>query len=163
MKCERCQQNEATCFYEINTNGNLHALALCASCAKQEGVQSELLFPGFEGGFSNLLQGLFASPVKSVTGKVCPACKSSWRELAKRGRPICPQCYKTFREELEPSLRSLHGSTAHTGRAPAKASAQREREGRLAALRREMSEAIASENFERAAVLRDEIRALEQQ
>ncbi|MBR7182325.1 MAG: UvrB/UvrC motif-containing protein, partial [Clostridia bacterium] len=112
--------------------------------------------------FSNLFQSLFEAPKKPASGKACPSCKTTWRELASRGRPGCPQCYLTCGEELEPTLRSMHGNTTHTGRAPAKASEKRERESRLAALRREMSEAIASENFERAATLRDEIRALEQ-
>lgn len=162
MKCERCQQNEASCFYEINTNGSVHTLALCSACAKQSGVEGEVFFPAFDGGFGNLFQSLFEGPKKPASGKACPSCKTTWRELASRGRPGCPQCYLTFGEELEPTLRSMHGNTTHTGRAPAKASEKRERESRLAALRREMSEAIASENFERAATLRDEIRALEQ-
>jgi protein arginine kinase activator len=59
-------------------------------------------------------------------------------------------------------LRRLHGSTQHTGKVylpPNPSVAQREE--RLAGLRRKLSKAVESEDFERAAQIRDLIKSLE--
>lgn len=166
MKCEHCKQNEATCFYQIQANGTSRSYALCAECAaKLQPTGFDFSSPFGEGDIGNLFQGFFGSPLKVApkNDKVCPGCGAGWRELASTGKASCPLCYTAFREELEPTLRSLHGNTTHTGHAPARARATRERDSRLKALRQEMSAAIAEENFERAATLRDEIRALEKE
>jgi protein arginine kinase activator len=78
------------------------------------------------------------------------------------GKTGCPECYTTFGEELGATIRSIHGNVKHAGRAPARLRKDREKQDRLAALRKQMQEAITSENFEQAAKLRDEIRALEE-
>ena len=74
----------------------------------------------------------------------------------------CPACYEAFKEELEGTIRSIHGNTKHVGRAPARFRQGRERQDKLAQLRAQMKEAIANEAFEQAAALRDEIRSLEE-
>ena len=168
MKCEHCKQNQATCFYQINTNGTVRSYSLCADCAAKlqlEGFDATSPFGTFETEVNNLFSGLFASPTKSTpkVDKSCPGCGARWRELATEGKVFCSQCYNTFREELEPTIRSLHGNTAHTGHAPLQTREMREKDARLAALKQEMSVAIAEENFEKAAILRDEIRALEKE
>ena len=162
MKCERCQQNEATFFYEETINGNKRALRLCAECAAK--MQAEAPAPVFGGLGSHLLDGLFglsAAPTAEPR-KTCPGCHAAWGDLAKAGKAFCPQCYATFARELEPSLRSLYGNHVHhTGRAPAGRRAEQERRDTLASLKKQLAEAIAAEQYENAAQLRDRIRALE--
>ena len=78
------------------------------------------------------------------------------------GRLGCAQCYRDFSAQLKPSLQKIHGRTQHAGRKP-KAfvpDPQDELNQQLNELRRQMDEAVAAENFEEAARLRDEIRAL---
>lgn len=58
-------------------------------------------------------------------------------------------------------IQSVHGTTSHTGSVPAKHRAKQEREEQLRKLKKAMQEAIANEDFERAASIRDEIRQLE--
>ena len=161
MKCEHCKQKEATCFYQINTGGTLHSYSLCEDCAAK--MQFEGL--GFSSPFedmSHLFGGLFGAvkPTQKAD-KTCPACGARWRDIAAKGKVFCAKCYEAFGEELAPTLRSLHGGATHTGRAPARERAMREKDTRLASLRAELTKAIAEENFELAATLRDEIRALE--
>ena len=164
MKCERCQQNEATFFYEENVNGTKRSLRLCAACAAK--MQAESPAPAFGGFGSHLLDGLFglsAAPVAEPR-KTCPGCNATWSALAKAGKAFCPQCYTAFADELEPSLRSLYGNhVRHTGRAPAGQRAAQERRDTLASLKKQLAEAIAAEKYEDAAQLRDQIRALEKE
>ena len=70
-------------------------------------------------------------------------------------------CYETFENELRPTLRSIHGTQTHTGRAPHGISGKNEKKRKLESLRTSLENAIAHEEFEEAARLRDEIRELE--
>ena len=115
---------------------------------------------------NDLLNGLFgfsAPPAGKESKTACPDCGAVWADLVKTGKAVCPRCYQTFGEALQGTLRSLHGNVTHTGRAPAGRRAEKERKDKLSELRRALGEAIATENFEDAARIRDEIRALERE
>ena len=164
MKCENCKTNEATFFYEQNINGESKSVCLCASCAAGYKGMPKLFGEGMPF-HTNLLDGLFSfsGEPRQESGKTCPGCSATWRELQKSGKAICPRCYETFGEELKPTLRQLHGNVTHVGRAPAGRRAQKEKRDRLAELKNQLSEAIREEKFEEAATLRDEIRRLEKE
>ena len=170
MKCDQCKQNEATFFYEENINGKTRTLHLCHACKEQlqksgeiSSVLEESPLSLLGGGYENLLDGLFGiAPLPSSAPTKRCTCGASLAQLAKSGKVCCPSCYDTFAEELTPTIRSLHGNVTHTGRAPAKRRAANEKKHQLKALRDELKEAVKAENFERAATLRDQIRALEQ-
>lgn len=168
MKCEKCNQHEATFFYQTQINGHASSLALCHTCAAEAGLvgskSSTDPFAFTLGSFPNLLGDIFApSQQKKRAGDVsCPACGATWSDLAAVGKVGCPDCYRTFAEQLSPSIRAMHGNATHTGRAPAKAQAARDKHTRTEALKKELKAAIESENFEKAATLRDEIRALQE-
>ena len=162
MKCERCHEKEAVFFYEEIVNGERRSFSLCADCAAEMGLSAKK--PSLaHTNLSDLFADLFGIGKPAPAGKTCPDCGASFAEIAKIGKVLCPRCYDTFADELEGTLRSMHGSATHTGRAPAARRAVRERADRLDTLRRELNEAIAAEDFERAATLRDEIRAIEKQ
>src|SRR5690606_14596230 len=98
----------------------------------------------------------------TVTGP-CPFCGLKLDDFKKTGRLGCPQCYVTFEPHLSGLLRRLHGSTQHVGKVylpPDPSRAQQEE--RIAGLRRKLDRAVQSEDFERAAQIRDEIRDLEE-
>lgn len=166
MKCENCNKNEATFFYQETINGKTRALHLCPECAaKLQGGEGLPHFP-FHTLQNDLLDGLFgftAAPMGKESKTACPDCGAVWADLVKTGKAVCPRCYQTFGEALQPTLRSLHGNVTHTGRAPADRLAKRERKDKLTELRRALGEAVAAENFEDAARIRDEIRALEKE
>ena len=147
MKCDQCNKNEATFFYEENVNGKTRSLHLCPECAaKAQGGKlfsegDSFPFPSFTPFHGNLLDGLFglsaAAPKEST--KSCPGCGATWRELRSAGKAFCPQCYTTFGEELAPTLRSLHGNVTHTGRAPADRREAREKQDRLTTLKKQLA------------------------
>ena len=89
---------------------------------------------------------------------VCPTCGISEEEVARTGRVGCADCYREFAPLLTPYIRRIHGNATHTGRVPAKVAASPKR--RREALEREMNEAIGTQNFERAAEIRDELKKL---
>lgn len=172
MKCEKCKEKEATFFYEESVNGETRAFHLCRNCAEKMKQSGELQFSmdedmpfSFFPSVPNLLGGLFGLPTgtqkRSSGSKTCPGCGSCWADIASDGKVSCPLCYETFREELASTLRQVHGNVSHTGRAPAKRRAVNEKKQKLERCRKELRQAIETENFERAAQLRDEIKEME--
>jgi len=166
MLCERCKKNTATVFYEENINGESRSYSLCSECAsemKKNGELSELFsFSGFGGIHDQLFGGLFGIAEPAVkTRKACPMCSSTFSDFQKNGKTGCPECYRSFGDELKSTIRSIHGNVKHIGRAPAKFRKNREKENELKSLKKQLKEAIAGENFETAATLRDKIRAME--
>jgi protein arginine kinase activator len=92
----------------------------------------------------------------------CSYCGTSVEDFKRTGRLGCPHCYTTYEGQLRAILRRIHGSTQHLGKVyvPPAADAA-DRAARLAGLRHKLQRAVETEDFERAAQLRDQIRDLE--
>jgi protein arginine kinase activator len=93
---------------------------------------------------------------------VCPQCGLSYAEFRRLGRLGCEACYETFRDDLKPLLRRVHGSTAHAGAVPAHLERGLESRREIKRLRSELDLAVRREEYERAAELRDAIREIEE-
>lgn len=92
----------------------------------------------------------------------CPYCGTTIEDFRKTGRLGCPQCYPHYEAQLRPLLRRLHGSTQHVGKLYVGSDSEEEdRHTRLSALRRKLDRAVETEDFEKAAELRDRIEEME--
>ena len=161
MKCEKCKEQEASVFFEQTVNGISKAMHLCPACAelvKKEGFfEDSLPFSG------SLFGSLFGLGAPQRATKRCAQCNASWADIRREGKAVCPACYQAFAEELSPTLRSLHGKVSHNGRTPAGRKHHKEKAEQLAALRAELQAAIGAEEYEKAAALRDHIKAMEKE
>jgi protein arginine kinase activator len=92
----------------------------------------------------------------SATGK-CPKCGFSQTDFKKTGRLGCPDCYDHFSEGVESLLKSMHKGTRHIGKAPAVWQQTKVYVDRLHSLQTKLDKAVAKEDYEKAAQLRDEI------
>ncbi len=171
MLCEKCKKNNATVFLKENINGKETKYALCAECMDKLEAEGKLSlfgdFPSFfESPMDNIFGALFApsfaNPTKSERKK-CTLCGSTFDDLRAGGKVGCAKCYEIFSEELAPTVARIHGNSKHTGCAPSKFKAKLDRKKQIASLEREMKEAIKEQNFERAAELRDEIKAIREE
>lgn len=161
MQCMKCKKNEAAFYFKQNINGKVSETALCEACAGEFGqsvMTDTLSFNPFGGFF-----GLGASPAKRTaeTVKRCTLCGSGFADLVKSGKIGCSKCYETFADELGPTVAKLHGQTTHTGRAPSEYRAKNDRRNRGRQLHTELKKAIDAQDFERAAIIRDDIKKLE--
>ena len=99
--------------------------------------------------------------VRRGSDKRCPHCGISFREFREKGRFGCPGDYDAFREQLVPLVENIHDASRHAGKVPSGAAGgEGGRRFKLIRLRKELAEAVESEQYERAAGLRDEIGAL---
>ncbi len=181
MLCERCNKKKSTMVYRENISGRVRVLHLCAECTEILEAAGELeelgaalspfdsLFSQGEGGYGTLP---FLAPTEkgsrindrrgqATDKEKCPFCGMNAETILSTGRVGCAMCYETFGNTLAPMVSILHGKSTHTGHMTAAVRRRRERTERVARLKKQLKEAIASEQFERAAHLRDEIRSAE--
>lgn len=157
MLCDKCQKNQASTTIKRNINGEVTIHHLCTECAVTAGLSHG-------GVLESMLGSLFSGQQAARTAAVCGLCGSSYEAIARSGKAGCPQCYTEFRGQLLPSLKRIHGETHHHGKAPAVSDAAPDSGGKvdeLGRLREMLSEAIERQDFEQAAVLRDQIKERE--
>ncbi len=157
MLCCICKEHEATVHLTQIAGEKMQKVDLCEECAKTKGVNDPT---GFS--LADLLLGLGASQeIEQAGGGVevhCPRCNFTQADFKKAGRLGCPECYKTFSEALEGLLKTMHKGTRHVGKAPETMRQSQDLSDRLKALQKKLAKAIEQEDFEEAAVLRDEIK-----
>jgi protein arginine kinase activator len=169
MTCDICHKKQATVHLTEIINDKVTKLHLCENCAREKGEEMEGHF-----GLSDLLAGLadlgIQAEPKVASKTKCPSCGFTLHDFRKIGRLGCSKCYETFKEQLAPLLRQIHGSDRHIGKTPIfSVSKQKGRPKKKAAqeqdtlqgLRIKLEKAIHLEEFEKAAVIRDQIREME--
>ncbi len=166
MLCEKCHKNEASVYYKETVNGKTTSLSLCNKCASEvTGESGKSVFDNPFGDVNSLFGSLFGIPAyhkKAFVGEVkkCSLCGSSFSDLVSAGKAGCPECYRVFAEELTPTVSKIHGSTAHVGSVPERYRTGFERKDKIKKLESELKSAVADEEYEKAAILRDELKAL---
>ena len=155
MKCQYCGQPATVHLTDI-VNKKKRERHLCEDCARKHN-----LLPGGPGPQLNLnaLVGLVVGPPAAAdpAGLTCPTCGLKYAAFRADGRLGCPDDYDAFRPVLEPLLDRIHRTTRHAGKTP-KAAARR---AELATLQERLRAAVAAENYEEAARLRDRLRQKE--
>lgn len=170
MICQECGQRPAKFHFTKIINGEKSEINLCDQCAKEKGELSMFSDGGFS--FNHLLAGLlnFDQPFKEKTQNAftqeevlhCERCNMTFEQFAKLGKFGCSSCYKSFSKQLEPILRRLHsGNTNHTGKIPKRIGGTIHVQKEIKHLREQLRELISKEEFEQAAMIRDQIRELE--
>jgi protein arginine kinase activator len=82
----------------------------------------------------------------------------TFAQFRKDGLLGCSKCYEAFEKKLLPLIQRAHeGGDHHTGKSPKRSAASLERQERLRLLKRQLRDALALEQYERAAELRDEM------
>lgn len=163
MLCQSCSKNTATTYVKTIINGVLSESALCPECAKKLGYTD--IFSNFDFNFGSILGN--NTEQRGSKEPQCSFCGATFDSIAKSGKIGCANCYKVFYDRLIPSIQRIHGNTKHRGKCPGSAalilhprSRLTPEQIRLQEKQNELEKAIKEQNFEYAAVLRDEITAL---
>jgi len=94
--------------------------------------------------------------------KTCALCGASFAQLVQSGKIGCGECYSVFKAELEPTVVKMHGRARHTGKIPKKMEAAIGVKRKIEELNLKLKKLVDAQNFEEAAVVRDEINNLKQ-
>ena len=164
MRCQKCERPATFHITEL-TSGKPVELHLC-----EEHAREYLTQPGAEpasaaGIAAALAQqmavGQTAEQLAQLDQQACPVCGITFHEFRTHGRLGCAHDYVAFEAQLGPLLMNIHGESEHVGKIPKHCPQGSQERTQLIRLRREMAEAVAEENYERAKELRDEIQRIE--
>lgn len=176
MTCDICGKKKATVHLTEIVDEQMSEMHLCEECARQKSSQMEQQF-----GLADLLAGLSDTAKPAMASKEsekgalvlkCSRCDLPYEDFRKFGRLGCGECYTSFKEHLTGLLRKIHGSNKYLGKTPSKYSTSQTlatTEGTtallpsddLSDLKQQLQSAIAAEDFEKAAQIRDKIRNFE--
>jgi protein arginine kinase activator len=166
MRCEKCAKPATFHITVIIQKGKHREYHFCDEHARQHLAPPE---EAMEPTMSEIAKKLIVNPPGSLREpshadkQSCPVCQVSFLEFRNSGRLGCPYDYEVFRDELMPLLENIHGETRHSGKVPRRAPRNTRQQTTLIQLRNELKRAVAAEDYEAAARLRDQIKNIEQE
>ena len=162
MLCQKCHKNLATVRYAEVVDGKVANRHLCGAClsAYQQDAGT-----GFE--LSEANPTVRRPTVEQVTRDAvrterrCVSCGTLEREVMDQGVVGCCRCYESFGGQIESILEGLHRSLQHKGKVRHIDDDRAWLRAELQTKRSLLRSVLATEDYEEAATLRDEIRCLE--
>lgn len=163
--CEGCKKPATNHITEI-AGGKSVEKHYCDSCPKLSGEAmggakahtpiNELL--------NNFVLAHSGGTTSKEAAAVCESCGITWAEFKQSGLLGCENDYSVFEKELATIIQRAHeGATHHLGKVPTRRAGgsitTSKKRNTLAKLRKDLAAAIEQEDYERAASLRDQIRA----
>ena len=153
--CQICKQREARVYFTQIINGVKTKMSVCRKCAGTDGIKIDL---------NSLITGLLSIQKQDIdtTDRVlqCDGCGMTIDEFNSTGKMGCNKCYEVFFDPMQQLLNRIHGNTHHRGKIPNKSESQQLTVTKIDELKKELSECIKIEAYERAAEIRDRIKEL---
>ncbi len=162
MFCENCRKEEAKVTFKEMVGSEMTELHLCETCAKRKGLWE--ILSKIQKTATSLVTGLVGGADQKPAAEdnlQCPQCHLTYGNFKKSARLGCSKCYEAFAKELIPLMRRIHGSTSHVGKLPSSLDKMPQARREVKRLRDALRQAIAQEEFEKAALLRDELKKVE--
>ncbi|MEM1186362.1 MAG: UvrB/UvrC motif-containing protein [Planctomycetota bacterium] len=179
MLCQRCREREAT-IHEVTIRAGVptsyHICEVCAAELGMTGNTSESIAELLPEQTVTTPEPVKREAATAKRAQSCGSCGLTFAEFKRSGLLGCEMCYEVFERQLAPLIERAHeGGGHHVGKVPRRAlddsrhaaqperlaallGGQKERAERLTELRKQLERAVAAEQYERAAALRDEIR-----
>src|SRR3954467_14728935 len=148
MKCQFCSK-PATIHLTDIVNKTKREMHLCDACAREKNLIPD---PPEELNVPAVLQLVMNRDA------VCPECGTPYAHFKAQGRLGCPHDYEAFRSLLEPLVEKIQKKAVrHVGKGPPPHHRRLGR-ARRAELEARLRTAVAAEQYEEAARIRDAIR-----
>jgi len=170
MLCQQCQQRPASVHVTQIINNEKREMHLCEQCANQQQQMVNFISPFSINDFLTAFLGnnyMYSSSLKPQ-GKpsvcempVCNQCGMTYERFSKIGKLGCQNCYHVFHNILDQVLRKIHGNVFHKGKLPNRTGGDIKIKKEIEQLKSKLNQAIQAEEYEKAAMLRDQIRQLE--
>jgi protein arginine kinase activator len=181
MDCQRCGKRDALIHLTEINDGQVSSLWLCPECARErqspdreDSSGGEPLFQSYGSGPGPFApdeedtlaaflgeEGIRPRNVDPEGVSECPECEFRLETFFRLNRLGCPECFRAFEPNLRPVLARLHGRTIHLGKVPRTSPPGRNPLAEMTRTRVALEKAVAAENFEEAARLRDYLKMLQ--
>lgn len=169
MLCDICKKKEAVIHIQEISAAGKKIINLCNDCAEKH-QQSDpwLNFAGLN--FGDVLENIKKISADLVKQKkavdkspVCPKCGYDMTKMEENhGLLGCAECYKVFAPVVDNAVNNIQHSRIHTGKRPSNAAVEPPelKKAKIRKLEQDLQSAVQNEEYERAAVIRDEINML---
>jgi len=162
MICENCKNRQANVHIIQVGQGYKKEINLCLFCLHEKGMNNSFVH------LSDILGDIIKefitkdnAGIKKFSGIVCSGCSMPFERFFETGLLGCPECYNSFEIELKRILHKFHGTSIHiTDSSKVITSPQSITTNDVKKLKTDLNTALKSENFEKAAELRDRLRLL---
>lgn len=161
MICDLCNEREAILYIEQANEGGKRKLNLCYECAKENGVSPDSKTIGRS---LALLFDAFLGRPKRVSPddtQLCPVCGTSLTTIKVLRQAGCPECYAIFKNEIAEVLKKVGVTMPYNGTMPKRLKNFRSVLTDRIVLQAKLEESLKREDYEKAAIYRDYLRALE--
>ena len=162
------------CMFQMVTSGDVSSLEDVFKNMPISGmggtIKLSTIMP-INPGESTSLEDIFKGIMSSLKGaktqslpvhtSLCITCGMNHEDFKSGGKFGCNACIQAFSNEIVVLLKSVHGSVKHVGKFPKTNGNTIKAKHQVDTLRLDLKKAIADENYEQAALLRDQIRELE--
>jgi protein arginine kinase activator len=156
-RCDQCDQPAV--IHEIDTQSGVE-VHLC----KQHAIKAGYIIPETPPATELLSQFAAVKGGKPQLKRktICEGCGMAFGRFRKSGLLGCPDCYTAFEKQLESMIEGAHaGASTHVGRTPNRSDEVVDLQRIRRKLVEELDQAVASEQYERAATLRDRLSGLD--
>lgn len=178
MLCELCKRNEASgVLHRKDANGEDEELYVCKECLAENSpgakdgkrpkhIKSTIITadgsepPEFVKDFLAAAVGLIEGVADGASAKErkCPVCGCTWEKIKDTQTIGCADCWTMFGNEIRETFLSAAYGPKHRGMIPEKDS---DGKPSRAFLEKELKEAVARQNYRKAARLRKQIDELD--
>ncbi len=152
MLCDKCKKNKANIQYSQVINGLKVDYNLCKNCFDKINYSNSFFYNFFPS--SNLVDNYSKN-------YVCNICGNTFEHFKNSGKIGCANCYKVFREKLNPIFNSMQAKNIHTGKVPKNLETYKPNLDNIDLLKEKLNIAIKNEDYEEAIKIRDKIKEIE--
>jgi protein arginine kinase activator len=166
MKCQICNNKEANIVFTQIVNNEKLILHICSECAKLKGISIEIEKP-FQPKINvfsenNPINNIINEKEEKINENIkCEFCNQTLSEFRKTGLFGCDKCHEAFSGYVANLLKQIHGTDVYKGKIPEEIFEKDNSIQQLKNLQNELKHCVDIEDYERAAVIRDKITAIE--
>ena len=164
MLCEICSRKESSVHIVKVIEGNKIEKWLCSECANKNSnskvyslIQTELPDIANE----NLSIVLMDNKSGLNNELKCINCNTKYSEFKENSLLGCSECYSIFRKSIDEIFFNIYGDVEYIGKIPLKENEVIINNKKIIKLKEELKMAILKEEYEKAVLIRDEIKLLE--
>lgn len=162
MLCDLCKKNQASLFLEAVGKNGKKKINLCFQCAANRGIAAPVPAPNAKN-LASVFEEIEKMEAENdeLSQRLCPVCARSLRDIKKTGIAGCPECYEVFKSEIKDEMKNYGIYSEYKGSMPKRLACFRNALTDRADLQAKLNKAVKDENYEKAAVYRDFLKALE--
>lgn len=166
MICDNCKKRESVISYTMIHDNKIEEIHLCQACAEQKMkldlTNSQNFLPQIEDFLKNIFAFTSDDNKSEEASLICPQCGTSLSDFKNTGKVGCSNCYSIFKNELKNYLHTVNPKPVHVGKIPKNADTNIVMARDLRELQDKLQSAVSLEEYEEAAHIRDEIKALKE-